>query len=183
MRARLSVIVTCRNGQAHLGACAAALFEAVQLGLLRELILADGGSSDDTPLIAEELGAEVVSASGGRGAWAARGAEAAQGDWLLFLPVESIPEPGWAEAVIAHLGESAPAVFAPETGGLTGSLRRMLGGVAPERGLLIRAGDYARAGGLSDVERPERALLRALGAKPKVLEARLSRRAERVAAT
>ena len=40
-----------------------ALFEGIENNLIRELIISDGGSTDKTKLIADELGAVVVEGS------------------------------------------------------------------------------------------------------------------------
>lgn len=64
-----------------------------------ELIVADGGSTDGTPEIAEALGARVVRChERGRGPQQNEGAKAAQGDLLLFLHADALlPENahGW----------------------------------------------------------------------------------------
>ena len=50
-----------------------------------EIIVADGGSTDDTIAIAQRHGVRVLSTARGRGQQLACGAEAARGDLLLFL--------------------------------------------------------------------------------------------------
>lgn len=54
-----------------------------------EVIVCDGGSSDDTVEIAERFGATVVMSKTGRGTQLAAGAAVAQGDVLLFLHADS----------------------------------------------------------------------------------------------
>ena len=54
-----------------------------------ELIVADGGSTDDTVVIAEKAGALTVAAPRGRGPQLAAGAEAAHGQLLLFLHADT----------------------------------------------------------------------------------------------
>jgi glycosyltransferase involved in cell wall biosynthesis len=141
MRAAISVIIPTLNAEVTLPGCAAGLFEGVQEGLLRELIVSDGGSGDNTQAIAEELGAEFVRA----------GAEVARGDWLLFLPPESQLQPGWTDAVKAHMSSQMAAVFRLEGGSVAARLaarwRSAFGGTTAQQGLLVRALDYARAGG------------------------------------
>jgi rSAM/selenodomain-associated transferase 2 len=67
-----------------------------------EIVVADGGSTDETAAIAERHGARVIRAPKGRGAQLAAGAEAARGDWLLFLHADTLPGHRWRAAVEAH---------------------------------------------------------------------------------
>ena len=75
--------------------------------MVREVIVADGGSSDETLARAGMAGARVVIAPRGRGVQLAAGAAAASGDWLLFLHADCRLEPGWESAADAFL--RAPA--------------------------------------------------------------------------
>jgi rSAM/selenodomain-associated transferase 2 len=67
--------------------------------MVGEVIVADGGSSDETATLAKSAGAMVVAAPRGRGGQLAAGAAAASGDWLLFLHADCRLEPGW-EAIV-----------------------------------------------------------------------------------
>ena len=49
------------------------LFEGIENNLIRELIISDGGSTDKTKLIADEVGAVVVEGSCGRGLQISKG--------------------------------------------------------------------------------------------------------------
>jgi rSAM/selenodomain-associated transferase 2 len=68
-----------------------------------EIIVSDGGSTDDTASIARTAGALVVSAPRGRGSQLAAGAEAASADWLLFLHADCRLGSGWDAAVRAFI--------------------------------------------------------------------------------
>jgi rSAM/selenodomain-associated transferase 2 len=68
-----------------------------------EIVVADGGSTDGTQAIARRFGAKLVEGARGRGRQLRAGADAAQGDWLLFLHADTVPDQGWREAVAAHL--------------------------------------------------------------------------------
>jgi rSAM/selenodomain-associated transferase 2 len=72
-------------------------------GLVREVIITDGGSSDGTVALAREGGMTVIQLPRGRGAQLAAGAVAASGHWLLFLHADCRPESGWKDAVRAFV--------------------------------------------------------------------------------
>jgi rSAM/selenodomain-associated transferase 2 len=82
-----------------------------RIGGADEILVVDGGSIDDGERIAQRHGARLIRAPKGRGAQLAAGAEAARGDWLLFLHADTLPGPGWREAVAAH------AAAAPDKAG------------------------------------------------------------------
>ncbi len=65
-----------------------------------EIIVVDGGSDDATAAVAAKHGARVVRSPRGRGRQLARGAAEASGEWLLFLHADTVPEPGWAAALM-----------------------------------------------------------------------------------
>ena len=103
---KLSIIVPAFNEQKLLRLTlrkikrAAASFTA--LGWEHEVIVCDNNSTDQTALIAEAEGAQVVfepinQISRARN----RGAQAATGDWLLFIDADSFPSPG----LFRHLAE------------------------------------------------------------------------------
>jgi rSAM/selenodomain-associated transferase 2 len=92
----LSVVIPTLNAAATLGDCLA------RLGEVRDVVVVDGGSWDGTQAIAAPAGARLVVADPGRGAQLRLGAEAARGDWLLFLHADTVLAPGWRDAVRDH---------------------------------------------------------------------------------
>ena len=76
-----------------------------------EILVADGGSHDETPAIAARFGARVIAAPRGRGPQLAAGIAAAHGDWLLLLHADTVLAPGWAAAVRAAMGEPGRAAY------------------------------------------------------------------------
>jgi rSAM/selenodomain-associated transferase 2 len=92
--------------------------------IVREIIVADGGSSDDTVALARSVDARVVAAARGRGSQLAAGAAAAAGGWLLFLHADCCLEPGRESAVDAFLA-------APEAEGRAGYFDLALDDPAP----------------------------------------------------
>ncbi len=105
----ISVIIPTLNAERELGQTLAALIPATVDGLVREVIIADGGSTDGTLAIADAVGAAIVSAETGRGTQLRAGAERARFPWLLFLHADTVLEPGWHE-------EAGAFIDAVETG-------------------------------------------------------------------
>lgn len=78
----------------------------LEAGLIREVLVVDGGSEDQTKRMAEGSGATVLSAPDrGRAAQLRHGAEKARGDWLLFLHADTALSRDWAERAQAHMAE------------------------------------------------------------------------------
>jgi rSAM/selenodomain-associated transferase 2 len=102
---RLSVVVPTFNEALHIEDTVSA---ALCIG--DEVIVADGGSADETAELASAAGAHVVASAKGRGAQLNVGAECAAGDVLLFLHADArLP----AEARVAI----ERALVDPEVGG------------------------------------------------------------------
>ncbi len=91
----ISAIIPTLNAEATLGPTLAALVPAAVDGLIREVIVVDGGSTDRTGQIADGAGATLMTCPPGRGPQLAAGAAAARFPWLLFLHADTVLEPGW----------------------------------------------------------------------------------------
>ena len=102
----ISVIIPAYNAASDLGGCLAALVPAMVEGLVREVIVVDCGSTDGTASIAHKMGATLLQSDKGRGLQLHTGAQAASGDWLLFLHADSWLRPDWTGAVGQHLREA-----------------------------------------------------------------------------
>jgi rSAM/selenodomain-associated transferase 2 len=159
MRAPISVIIPTLDAEADLPACLAALVEGLEAGLIRELIISDGGSTDATSEIAQAWGADTVTGPAGRGGQLRRGCAAAQGAWLLVLHADTVLAPGWTGAVRDHLVGDAAGWFRLrfDRGGLPGrlvagwaNLRSHLGLPYGDQGLLLPTPLYNAAGGYPD---------------------------------
>lgn len=104
MPAPLSIIIPALNAADDLPLCLASLMPGLEAGLIREVLLVDGGSSDATPRIAETTGASVLTGPAkGRAAQLRHGADQARGDWLLFLHADTALSRDWPERVRDHI--------------------------------------------------------------------------------
>ena len=113
----ISVVIPTWNAEATLAATLTALVPAVVDGLVREVLIVDCGSNDNTGEIADAAGAKVVTAPRGRGAQLRAGAAAARHGWLLFLHADTVLETDWhheAARLIEQVeaGERRPAAAA-----------------------------------------------------------------------
>jgi rSAM/selenodomain-associated transferase 2 len=97
----ISVVVPTLNEAAGLSAT---LARARAPGV-RELIVVDGGSNDETWMAAEREADRVLGAGPGRAAQMNAGAAAATGDVLLFLHADTLLPRGFDEAVLAALAD------------------------------------------------------------------------------
>jgi len=195
-RPSLSVVLPTWNAAAHLEATLTGLRDS---GLACEVIVADGGSTDDTVAMAKRFGAKITTPPAGmppgRGSQLRAGADVANGQWLFFLHADSVPSRQWAVAVAAFLD-------APEKAGLAAACRFALASEAPaarrlekivalrcrllglpygDQGLLLSRALYDAMGGfaslpiMEDVE-----FVRRLGrARLRMLDAPLTTSAER----
>src|SRR5713226_3319406 len=93
---KVSAIIPTLNAAATLAQPLAALRGAA---IVTEVVVVDGGSRDETVSLAHAAGARVIKAARGRGTQLAAGAEAASGDWLLFLHADCCLETDWEGAV------------------------------------------------------------------------------------
>lgn len=171
MSAPLSIIIPTLNATAELPICLEALMPGLETGLIREVIIADGGSLDATKALAEVSGANFVSADTGRGIQLAGGAGAARGSWLLFLHADTALAHDWAEAVQRHI-DTAPGKAAAFTLAYRSDAKqarwlekranaraRRMGLPYGDQGLLISRALYDEIGGYDDVPLMEDVML------------------------
>jgi rSAM/selenodomain-associated transferase 2 len=122
----ITVVIPTLDAEPALAATLSALVPAAVEGLVRQVIVVDGGSMDHTLEIADAAGAEIVKAPRGRGHQLAVGAERARWPWLLFLHADTVLQEGWereAAAFMARIdagrGEAAAAFrFALDDAGM-----------------------------------------------------------------
>ncbi|TNE59580.1 MAG: glycosyltransferase [Alphaproteobacteria bacterium] len=95
----ISVVIPTLNAEKTLPRTFSGLYDAALEGLVREVIVSDGGSCDTTLKIADAAGAKVVEGTRGRGPQLRRGADLASSNWLLFLHADTRLEDGWDQEV------------------------------------------------------------------------------------
>ncbi|MEZ5946817.1 MAG: TIGR04283 family arsenosugar biosynthesis glycosyltransferase [Hyphomonas sp.] len=176
MPAPVSVVIPTLNAARELPLCLESLLPGLEAGLIREVIVADGGSEDATVKIAEASGANIVTGAKGRGAQLAAGAKATRGDWLLFVHADTALSRDWAERVTDHLhtrpGKAAyfELKFRSDARAARGLEKRanrrarMLGLPYGDQGLLVSRTLYDEVGGYADVPLMEDVMIvRAIG--------------------
>ncbi|MGF1499655.1 MAG: TIGR04283 family arsenosugar biosynthesis glycosyltransferase [Elainellaceae cyanobacterium] len=82
---RISLIIPTLNEATQIQTTLEAAFTVSQSAWGVEVIVVDGGSEDDTPALAQAMGAKVIRAAPGRANQMNQGAAAATGDILVFL--------------------------------------------------------------------------------------------------
>jgi glycosyltransferase involved in cell wall biosynthesis len=177
----VSVIIPTLNSERVLALTLSVLIPGAMSGLVREVTIVDGGSTDRTLEIADGAGCAVLAAEAPLGGQLRAAAAAARSSWLMFLRPGTVLEPSWldeatcfineaeltsnfATAVVFRKSVSAQArrpVIREALALLTfGVLRR----VHPDQGLLIGTGLYKEVGGHREaVADPEADLLARLG--------------------
>jgi cellulose synthase/poly-beta-1,6-N-acetylglucosamine synthase-like glycosyltransferase len=103
----ISVVIATQNDAKTLGQTLASLVPAAVDGLVREVILADAGSTDETLAIAEDAGARVVACAGPAEARLLQGCRDARADWLLILEASTPAPQGWEGAAGRHIERHA----------------------------------------------------------------------------
>ncbi|MEH1873411.1 TIGR04283 family arsenosugar biosynthesis glycosyltransferase [Nostoc sp.] len=93
--ARITIIIPTLNEAGNIKKAIA----TTQPGINIEVIVVDGGSSDDTVAIAQSLNVKVISSSPGRAAQMNTGAVAATGEILLFLHADTCLPTGFDDMV------------------------------------------------------------------------------------
>lgn len=161
----LTVVIPTLNAAGGLSSCLPTLRQGSDHGLINQVVVVDGGSTDATPEIAGANNCHLTEAAGGRGAQLAAGAAVAAGEWLLFLHADTRLSPGWEGAVAAFVNRpdatGTAAVFrlafdeespaARRTAALANWRTRRLGLPYGDQGLLIHRSLYEAIGGFPQV--------------------------------
>ena len=171
----LSVIIATDESERALVATLAALVSGATAGAIREVIVADKGSRDQTAEVADVAGCRLLVTPAPLAGRLRAASAVARAPWLMFLQPGVAPDATWIPEVMRFLeqaevaGEtnSRAAVFSPPPHG-AGPLARLKNmlrtGPKPKQGLIIAKRHYDSLGGhrngLADCETD---LLRRLG--------------------
>jgi glycosyltransferase involved in cell wall biosynthesis len=188
----ITVVIPTLNSERVLVPALAALVPGSAQGLLREAILADGGSTDETEKIADIAGCAFHKGPRDLGARLRAAAQSARGSWLMFLDPAAVLEEGWTRELRAfiekaeRLGQTEKCAAAfklafeefgwkPRVREAAVAARRAFG-LRPrgEQGLLISKRFYQSLGGHKDGARAQERLLTRIGRRRTItLRARL----------
>lgn len=175
----LTVIIPTHNSERALVPTLAMLIPGAMSGTVRDVIVADAGSTDATARVVDIAGCEIMVSGAPLAARLKSAATAARGTWLLFLRPGVVLEPSWVgeaartieHAVMRGTTESHAAVFRRGTDTDVTLPRQMIAllagawrGPHPEQGLMISREAYDRLGGHRDgIADPEADMLRRIG--------------------
>jgi len=182
----LSVIIATLDSERALLPTLAALVPGATSGLVSEVIVADGGSRDDTAAVADVAGCNFRVLEGPLGRRLKTAAAAARAPWLLFVRPGTILDAPWtgetrrfieqrlpdARAAVFRRG-APPSLPSPASGGGIGrglreALSRLTAALGarprPEQGLVIAKQFYDALGGHYErAADPETELIRRIG--------------------
>jgi glycosyltransferase involved in cell wall biosynthesis len=177
----ITVIIPTRDSERALVPTLSALVSASASGLVREVILTDGGSNDETEKVADVAGCHFLKGPHDPGARLRAAAHQARGSWLLFLGPAAILLEGWMREVRAFvdtmersgLAERRAATFRlgyegfgmkPRLAEAAAAARLVvIGRPRPEQGLLIARRFYDQLGGHGDGKKAQERLFARIG--------------------
>jgi rSAM/selenodomain-associated transferase 2 len=157
----LSIIIPVLNEQATIAAVLALLAPLGTRGA--EVIVVDGGSTDDTVGQARPHADQVIASPRGRGAQMNAGAQAARADVLLFLHADTRLPPNadtlvleglaqsrrvWGRFDVAITGRSA---LLPLIAALMNARSRLSGIATGDQAIFVRGDAFRRVGGFPDI--------------------------------
>jgi hypothetical protein len=177
----ISAVIATLNDEARLAATLSSLAPAAMDGFVREVIVADSGSTDATLAVADDAGARVVAVENAEMALAL-GCDEARQPWLLMLMPGARLQVGWDAAALLHMRDhSQKAGWFQLALAARGAAARLTEAAATfeghllarpreGQGLLISKALYAAVGGPAPthgqlVDRLGRGRLRSLGVR------------------
>ncbi|HLL27933.1 MAG TPA: glycosyltransferase [Xanthobacteraceae bacterium] len=177
----ITVVIPTLNCERTLVPTLSALVSGSAAGIVREVILADGGSTDETEKIADVAGCHFLKGPHDPGARLRAAAHAARSAWLLFLDPAATLSEGWMREVRAFIEtmersgrasmRAATFRLGYEGFGLTPRLAEaaaaarlvVIGRPRAEQGLLIARRFYDHLGGHPDGKKAQERLAARIG--------------------
>ena len=176
----LSVVIPTLNSERALVPTLAMLVPAAMSGFVREVIIADGRSSDATLEVADVAGCSVLVSSAPLAQRLREAAAAARSPWLMFLRPGTVLDTTWVDETVAFIEETergeaaAAAVFRKAVSpraphpivleALALLKYALIGRIGRDQGLVISKRLYDELGGHRDgAADPEADLLARLG--------------------
>ncbi len=115
----LTVIIQTLNHEDALAHTLASLVGGAVDGVVKDVLICDGGSTDSTESVAEHAGCTWLDRPD-----TATALRRAKGEWLLMLEPGARVGRDWTEAALRHAAEfDRPARLTPSSGALSGALR------------------------------------------------------------
>src|SRR6516165_10573509 len=105
----LSVIIPTLNSERMLVPTLAMLVSGAMSGIVREVTVVDGGSTDATLEVADTAGCAVLVSSEPLGNRLRTAAAAARSPWLMFLRAGTVLDATWLEEVARFIDEAEPS--------------------------------------------------------------------------
>ncbi len=158
----ISVVIPTLNAEDHLARTLSSLVPGVVEGIIKEVVIVDGGSTDSTLEIAESTGCRIIQGDIARGLQLWQGCRAARGEWLLILHSDSQLGDGWmdevqahvrtypAQAAYFHLRFDEPSLLAKLWGEVVAMRARWLALPSGDHGMLLSRALYDCIGGYKD---------------------------------
>ena len=183
----LSVIIATLNNERALVRTLSALVPAAATGVVREVIVADGGSTDATVEIADLAGCDITTSGETLEKRLAAAASKARSDWLMFLRPGVILDPTWTDEITQFVQQTETRgdaglnaaifrrsrMFSPNTSVLVEALSMLrtalFSRVEPDQGLIIARRQYEAMGGHRAAADTEADLLHRIGRRLIVL--------------
>lgn len=171
----ISVIIPTLDSERILVPTLGALVSGATSGLISEVVIADGGSRDETAAVADVAGCNFVAIDGPLGRRLKAAASAARAPWLLFLRPGTILDAPWPSEAGRFIERSLPkdrAAAFRRTADSQSPLRETLSLLAgalgrrpqPQQGLLIAKHFYETLGGHSErAADPEAEFMKRIG--------------------
>jgi glycosyltransferase involved in cell wall biosynthesis len=171
----LSVIITTKDSGRALVPTLAALVSGATAGVISEVLVADGGSRDETAAVADVAGCNFMVLDGSTAGRLKAAADKARAPWLLFLRPGTILDDPWTRDAQRFMERASRAgsagVFrrgAPAQSSLRDALSMLATALGarprPEQGLIVGKAFYAALGGHAEAAAdPEADLIRRIG--------------------